>query len=56
MIDMIPYTIRFEDTTHRKLKVIASHYGASLNKYLLKIFDKEISEWEQTHGEIEIPE
>ncbi len=52
---MIPFTIRFDDTTHRKLKVIASHYGYSLNKYMLKLFDEKINEWENSHGVIEIP-
>ena len=53
---MIPYTLRFEDTQHRKLKVIASYHGDSLSKYLVKMFDKEISEWEKRHGEIQIPQ
>ena len=53
---MIPYTIRFDDMLHRKLKVIASLHGVSLNKYMLKMFAKEITDWEQTHGKIEIPE
>lgn len=53
---MIPYTIRFDDMLHRKLKVIASLHGDSLNRYMMKMFAKEIAEWEQAHGVIEIPE
>ena len=52
---MIPYTLRFEDIQHRKLKVIAALHGDSLSAYLQKMFEKEIKEWECTHGEIEIP-
>ena len=40
---------------HRKLKVIASLHGDSLNKYMMKMFTREIAEYEQLHGEIEIP-
>lgn len=52
---MIPYTLRFDDIQHRKLKVIAALHGDSLSAYLQKMFDKEITEWERTHGAIEIP-
>ena len=53
---MIPYTLRFDDNQHRKLKVIAAHYGDSLSAYLQKVFNKEIEEWEREHGVIEIPQ
>lgn len=53
---MIPFTIRFDDILHRKLKVIAALHGDSLNKYMLKMFNREVSDWEKKHGEIEIPE
>lgn len=53
---MIPYTMRFEDIQHRKLKVIAALHGDSLSAYLQKMFDKEIDEWEQEHGAIKIPQ
>ena len=53
---MIPYTIRFDDMLHRKLKVIASLHGDSLNRYMMKMFTKAILDWEKAHGEIEIPE
>ncbi len=53
---MIPYTLRFDDMQHRKLKVIAALHGDSLSAYLQKMFDKEIEEWESKHGAIKIPE
>lgn len=53
---MIPYTIRFDELLHRKLKVIASLHGDSLNKYMMKMFAKEVDNYEQSHGVIEIPE
>ena len=52
---MIPYTRRFEDIQHRKLKVIAALHGDSLSAYLQKVVDERIEEWEKAHGEIEIP-
>ena len=53
--DLIPYTLRFDDIQHRKLKVIAALHGDSLSAYLVKIFDEKIAEWEREHGGIEIP-
>lgn len=53
---MIPYTIRLDDMLHRKMKVIASLHGYSLNKYIMKMFAKEVASHEQTYGVIEIPE
>ena len=55
MKELIPYTMRFDDMQHMKLKVIAALHGDSLSAYLQKVFDKEIAEWEKTHGAIEIP-
>jgi len=52
---LIPYTLRFEDIEHRKLKVIAALHGDSLSAYLQKMFRKEIEDWEEKHGAIEIP-
>ena len=53
---MIPYTMRFDDMQHRKLKVIAALHGDSLSAYLQKMFNKEIRDWEKIHGEIQLPQ
>lgn len=53
---MIPYTIRLDDMLHRKMKVIASLHGDSLNKYMMKMFRREIEGYEERHGVIQIPE
>ena len=49
-------SIRYDDNFHKKLKILAAYKSLSLNKLILKALDKEISEWEETHGKIEIPE
>lgn len=56
MIEMIPLTIRYDETTHRKLKIIAAYMNESLNRFLLSSFDKIIADWEREHGKIEFPE
>ncbi len=48
--------IRYDDTVHRKLKVIAAYKGISLNKLIMMLFDNEITSWEQEHGAIKFPE
>ena len=47
--------IRYNDDVHNKLKVIAAYKRVSLNALIRKMFDREIAEWEQAHGVIEIP-
>lgn len=49
-------TIRYDDTVHRKLKIIAAYQDVSLNKLIMNSFDKTIADWEREHGEIKIPE
>ena len=48
--------IRYDDTVHRKLKVIAAYKGESLNKLIMSLFDECILDWEREHGEIKFPE
>lgn len=48
--------IRYDDLIHRKLKVIASYKGKSLNKLMNDMFNREVSDWEKEHGKIEFPE
>ena len=55
VIDM-NLAIRYDDTVHRKLKIIAAFQDISLNKLIMKVFDKTIVDWEREHGEIKIPE
>ena len=55
VIDM-NLAIRYDDTVHRKLKIIAAFKDISLNKLIMKMFDKTIADWEREHGEIKIPE
>lgn len=49
-------TIRYNDETHRKLKIIAAYQGISLNALILKSFDNVIHSWEAEHGPILLPE
>lgn len=49
-------TIRYNDETHRKLKIIAAYQGISLNALILKSFDNVINSWEAEHGPILLPE
>ena len=53
---IMPLTIRYDETVHRKLKIIAAYKNESLNKLLLNLFDNAISDWEREHGKIEFPE
>lgn len=51
---MIPYTMRFDDTQYQKMRVIAAIHGDSFLKYLQKMIDREIAEYEKRYGEIEL--
>lgn len=53
---MIPFTIRYEDELHYKLKVIASYHKQSLNAFMLDSFNEIVRNWEKEHGEIKFPE
>ena len=48
--------IRYDDTVHRKLKIIAAYKSKSLNRLMNDMFNREIADWEREHGEIKIPE
>ena len=56
MSDLVLFSIRISDTARRKLRIIASYKDTSINAIIQELLDKEISEWEQAHGEIKIPE
>lgn len=49
-------TIRYDDETHRKLKIIAAYQGFSLNALMQKSFDDVIRSWEDEHGPLVLPE
>ena len=48
--------LRYDDTMHRKLKVIAAYEDKSLNKLIMSLFENKITNWEKAHGEIKFPE
>lgn len=48
--------IRYDDTVHNKLKVIAAYKKKSLNAFMMELFDNAIAEWEKKHGVIEFPQ
>ena len=52
---MIPFTIRYDDEFHRKLKVIAAYNEQSLNALLMDMSREKIASWEKEHGEIKFP-
>ena len=53
---MIPFTIRYDENLHYKLKVIASYHKQSLNAFMLESFNEIVRDWESEHGEIKFPE
>lgn len=52
---MMTYTLRFDDIQYRKLKIISAHFGLPLSKFMTKLFDTTIADWEKSHGLIDIP-
>ncbi len=55
VIDM-NLTIRYDDTVHKKLRIIAAYQYMSLNALIMKTLAEKVSDWEREHGEIKIPE
>lgn len=53
---MAALTIRYDDTVHRKLKVIAAYRGISLNALMMELFDSCITEWESQNGPVRLPD
>ena len=53
---MTPFTIRYDDEIHQKLKVIAAYHKKSLNALMMDMFRQKVSDWEREHGAIEFPE
>ena len=41
--------IRYDDTVHRKLKIIAAYKSKSLNRLMNDMFNREIADWEREH-------
>jgi len=48
-------TIRYDDETHRKMKVIAAYQGISLNALIMQSFEDVIRSWESKNGQIALP-
>ena len=53
---MTSLSIRYDDTVHRKLKIIAAYKDISMNSLIMELFDKCIKEWESEHGPIQFPD
>jgi hypothetical protein len=53
---MAALTIRYDDSVHRKLKVIAAYKGISLNALMMELFDSCITEWESQNGPVRLPD
>ncbi len=49
-------SIRYDDSIHHRLKIIAAYKGISLNKLMNQTFINTITEWETKNGIIKIPE
>ena len=49
-------TIRYDDITHRKLKIIAAYKNLSLNSLMMELFENCVKEWESEHGPVQLPE
>ena len=47
-------TIRYNDETHHKLKVIAATRGISLNALLQQLFLQEVDRWEAKYGAVKL--
>lgn len=56
MGNLVLGTMRLKDISRRKLKIIASYKDSPINAIIQELVDKEIADWERTHGVIEIPE
>ena len=56
MNDLIMFSIRISDIARRKMKVIAGYEDISINTLISNVINEKIANWEQTHGEIKIPE
>ena len=51
---MVPFTVRYDESLHHKLKIIAAYKKQSLNALLLDISNQEVKAWERKHGGIEL--
>lgn len=49
---MISFSVRFDETTHRKLKVIAAYENKSINALILDVINAKIKTWQEQNGEI----
>ena len=55
MADLVLFSIRIDDTTRRKLKVIAGYEDRSINSVIMGVIADKIADWESKHGAIELP-
>ena len=55
-IALASLTIRYDDTTHRKLKIIAAYQDISLNALMISLFDECVTKWESEHGPLGLPD
>jgi predicted HicB family RNase H-like nuclease len=51
----IQFSIRVEDDTHAKLRVLAAFKNKSLNAVVIDALTSHLSQWEQTHGPLPLP-
>ena len=51
---MISFSIRFDETTHRKLKILAAYENKSINALILEIVNSKIEAWQKQNGEIKL--
>ena len=49
---MISFSVRFDETTHRKLKIIAAYENKSINSLILDVLNAKIETWQEQNGEI----
>lgn len=52
---LIPFSVRFDENVHRKLKVIAAYHEKSLNTFMNDSLAEVVQNWEREHGEIKFP-
>jgi predicted HicB family RNase H-like nuclease len=47
-------TIRYDDTIHHKLKIIAATRSMSLNALLQQLLVQEVNRWEEKYGTVKL--
>ena len=49
---MISFSIRLDEMTHRKIKIIAAYENKSINSVILDLINSKIRDWQEQNGEI----